>query len=258
MATARLLRTRLPTRFRTLVLATAALLASGCASLLPSPHDIPAVNRVFLHANPQPGDYAVYGNRSDSLQMVKRYEVVEVDSSGLTLRWRMYYRKKGFEDSAPQEWYYLRTTPDGQVTRAWVQTDAGGTFEMTVATPGQPGYMENYRPVPEFEPESFLAGSAPLAAESVHFYTVHSKAGSVSAGSVILEYHASQVPFRVIARRQDNTLNVGKALRSLEFLVAAAEAYEADDAMKIQGKVSPASMKQDFTLSLIEYGFGGQ
>ena len=240
------------------VLAILALLSSGCASLLPSPHDIPAINRLFLHDNPQPGDYAVYGNRKDGLQMTKRYEVVSVSGQQVTLRWRMFYGKKGYEDVAPQEWYYLVTDASGQVQRAWVETDKGETISMTVASPGQAGYMENYRAVAEFEPEAFLAGRQELSAESVHFYTVHSKAGSVSAGSIILEYHSAQVPFRVIARRQDNTLNVGKALRSLEFLIAAAEAYEAGDARKMQGKVTPQTIEHDLTWSLLDYGFGRQ
>lgn len=125
---------------------------TACASLVVSMMSgIKAPNLVYLHKNPQPGDYALYENEQGTHQM--RREIVKVHKDLLEIR-TTFPKAPAIIASLQDISFRSKVRPNGTVLEAYmVNSRKGVTTRLAIADPGDYNYIGNENikklPVPE-------------------------------------------------------------------------------------------------------------
>ena len=118
----------------------ALLAVGGCATVVrQAMGEVKAPNRIFLHANPQPGDYALYENEEGSYQM--RREVVAVDGDRVELQ-TTFPKTPAIIAAMRDVSFHSQVRRDGSVIQPFMHNaKTGATVPMMLAGPNDYGYL---------------------------------------------------------------------------------------------------------------------
>lgn len=248
--------------YKNIGLIIALMFLGGCVSLIPKPYEMPSPDRLFIHNNPSVGDYAVYAATGAGMKIVHRYEVYGTTDTHVTVRYRMNYLDPGYKDLAPKEWYYRQINLDGQVLKAWAETDSGEYFNTPVAAPDSIGSLEYLTKIDQKLRNPLAIKAGQFEVDNINGYIYRVDAGLVNTNSSCLEYYSNDVPFRVLKREMVHSADVGAFLKSMESIKAAGELYFAGNyltqynkALKLYDKTTQNRMEYQSTVELVEYGY---
>lgn len=227
----------------------------ACCSCVTRPHQMPAPDRVFIHDNPQVGDFALYYIAAS--EMTHRFEVHEDQGDHLVIRYRMAYTKPAYKGMAPKEWYYRKILRDGTVVQAWAETDGGKHFDTPVAMADQIGGFEQFSEVKTLpaDPMQVRAGTFPVT--GIHAYIYRTDVGMASTKSTCMEYYSDKVPFRILKREMLHIAEKSGLLKTLEFVHELGKGHldGSQNFLKLYNIANQKNLKYQSTVELMEYGF---
>jgi len=229
------------------------LFLGACASLITKPHEIPSPDRLFIHKNPGVGDYAVYFIKAGNF--THRYEVHEINGDLITVRYRMRYLDPDYKNLSPKEWYYRQVNLDGQVLKAWAETDTGERFSTPVARSGLIGSFEHLTKVDKLPEKPVVTKAGIFKVNNINAYIYRTDVGLISTNSSCMEYYSDDIPFRILKREMLHTADVGGFLKSMEYIKTLGESYLTENYLALYNRATQEDMGYQSTIVLMEYGY---
>ncbi|MCW9015114.1 MAG: hypothetical protein OQL06_15210 [Gammaproteobacteria bacterium] len=213
--------------------------------MIPKLHELPATDIMYIHNNPKAGDYAIY--EIDNGRVRKRYEVVDVNSGKIVIRYGVIY------ETTPSHWFYRKLNTQGKVLSAWM-IENGQRFDTPVAKPGQINSLERFTQIkPVFDkPVITRAGSFKINQACNYIYRLDM--GLASSNSTHFDMLSDQVPFRLVRGEIIATAETGGFIKTLEFISAAGDAALTKSYSNLYRQLNPNSTVQHIRNELIEYG----
>lgn len=128
------------TAVRILIASSMLISLAACASMVISQmSEVKAPNRVYLHTNPQPGDYALYENEQGTHQM--RREIVAMREGVLEIQ-TTFPKSPAIIASLQDISFRSKVRPDGAVLEAYMHNArTGATTRLLIAGPGDYNYL---------------------------------------------------------------------------------------------------------------------
>jgi len=241
--------------FNNLIIILSLLFLPSCSWLIPKPNEMPVPATIFIHDNPQEGDFAIHGEKTSTLGLQTYYEVYQVNGDDITIRNQKKYTNPEYQDISPKFWSYQLIDCQGNVKKAWMETENGEILPTPVAKPNAIGSYENLTAIQlsSHKPMKTLAGN--IEVDAANSYIYRADVGLISVKASTLEYYSDKIPFKIIKREILSTTDVGALLRTAEYLQTAGEFYLTEDYLKIYNQVTRKDIDGQITMELIDYGF---
>lgn len=196
-------------RYGNIIPITAALLCAtmilftggGCASVVVEPmKGVKAFNRVFLHENPKPGDYALYGN-ADGSHLMKR-EIVDIRGDILEIR-TTFPKTPDIISSLRDISFGSFVRHDGTVLEAWMLNRSNGQkTPLAIAGPGDYNYVDEQSSKTLPVPETITTKAGTYRTDKVIVFTQRMGIPGVNILTTSIWYYDPHVKFGLI--RQHN------------------------------------------------------
>ena len=203
---------------RTLLTAICLMLLTSCA-MIPQPHEIPWSDRVYLHDDPVPGDFAVHRHEDGDYDNRWQVEKVEGDKVEVSLRVDVYVM--GVSLDYTQHFVVDR---DGTVLDAWVRYDDGRIESRPVASRGQQGGLQDLRRVMVSPGYRIVTSAGAFNIDEGFGYTIVIDLGLGKTRAVRIDYLTADVPFRRVRTLDQGSFDSGVLLDLMQNVAFAGSA----------------------------------
>jgi hypothetical protein len=187
--------------------------------MIPHPHEIPWVDRVYIHADPSPGDFAIYEHESGDYE--NRWQVERVEGNKAEVSLRVDVRVMGVNLDYTQ---FFVVDHEGKVLDAWVRYDDGRVESRPVASRGQPGGLENLQRLAVSPDYRISTQGGEFEINAAYSYRVVTNLGLGKTKSIRIDYLSPQVPFRIVRTLDQGSFDSGVLLSLMQGVAFAGSA----------------------------------